>query len=59
MLRFNARGPDGLLDGKSPGQPPKLNDVSHLRLLEMKSSVCVSTVSIVGGRARGIHFAKA
>ena len=21
VLRFNARGPDGLLDGKSPGQP--------------------------------------
>src|SRR5712671_982660 len=26
VMRFNARGPDGLLDGKSPGQPPKLND---------------------------------
>ena len=25
VLRFNARGPDGLLDGKSPGHPPKLN----------------------------------
>src|ERR1022692_484956 len=25
VLRFNARGPDGLLDGKSPGQPSKLN----------------------------------
>jgi transposase len=26
VMRFNARGPDGLLDGKSAGQPPKLND---------------------------------
>ena len=26
VLRFNARGSDGLLDGKSPGQPSRLND---------------------------------
>jgi hypothetical protein len=26
VMRFNARGSDGLLDGKSPGQPSKLND---------------------------------
>ena len=26
VLRFNARGPDGLLDTKPPGQPSKLND---------------------------------
>lgn len=25
VLRFNAKGPDGLLDGKSPGAPPRLN----------------------------------
>src|SRR5262249_13001359 len=25
VLRFNARGPDGLLDGRAPGQPSKLN----------------------------------
>ena len=29
VMRFNARGPDGLLDGKSPGQPSKLNDVQR------------------------------
>src|SRR3981189_4018872 len=40
VLRFNARGPDGLLDGKAPGRPSKLkaaqrqvfaleNDYSH------------------------------
>ena len=26
VLRFNARGPDGLIDGKATGQPSKLND---------------------------------
>jgi transposase len=26
VLRFNAQGPDGLLDRKPPGQPSKLND---------------------------------
>jgi len=26
VLRFNARGPDGLIDGKAPGKPRKLND---------------------------------
>ena len=26
VLRFNARGPDGLIDGKAPGTPAKLDD---------------------------------
>lgn len=26
VMRFNARGPDGLLNGKSPGRKPLLND---------------------------------
>ena len=26
VVRFNARGPDGLIDGKAPGSPCKLND---------------------------------
>jgi transposase len=25
VLRFNASGPDGLIDGKAPGKPPKLS----------------------------------
>ncbi len=32
VLRFNADGPDGLLDGKSPGTPPRLN-AAHRRAL--------------------------
>jgi hypothetical protein len=27
VMRFNARGATGLLDGKSPGQPSRLTDV--------------------------------
>jgi hypothetical protein len=26
VLRFNRRGPDGLINGKAPGNRPKLND---------------------------------
>src|ERR1700683_941807 len=29
VLRFNAHGPDGLLNRKSPGQPSKLNDAQR------------------------------
>ena len=29
VMRFNARGPVGLLNGKAPGQPSKLNDAQR------------------------------
>lgn len=38
VLRFNARGPEGLLNGKSPGVPAKLNDSQRqaiARMIEM------------------------
>src|SRR5438132_7608812 len=35
VLRFNARGPDGLLDGKSTGQPSKLNDTQRQAIARM------------------------
>jgi transposase len=38
VLRFNARGPDGLLDGKSPGHPPKLNDTQRQAVARMIES---------------------
>src|SRR6195256_1267569 len=38
VVRFNARGPDGLLDGKSPGQPPKLNDAQRQAVARMIES---------------------
>src|SRR5712691_13069195 len=38
VLRFNARGPDGLIDGKSPGQPAKLNDAQRQAIVRMIES---------------------
>jgi transposase len=38
VLRFNARGPDGLLNGKSPGQPSKLNDIQRKAIARMIES---------------------
>ncbi len=35
VLRFNAHGPDGLIDGKAPGQPAKLNDSQRQALVRM------------------------
>jgi hypothetical protein len=35
VMRFNARGAAGLLDGKSPGQPSKLNDVQRRAIVRM------------------------
>src|SRR5262249_51189303 len=38
VLRFNARGPDGLLGGKSAGQPSKLNDTQRQAIAGMIES---------------------
>jgi transposase len=35
VLRFNARGPDGLLNGKAPGQPSKLNDAQRQAIAQL------------------------
>src|SRR6202453_3975786 len=35
VLRFNLRGPDGLVDGKSTGHPSKLNDDQRRALVSM------------------------
>jgi len=35
VVRFNARGPDGLLNGKPPGQPSKLNDGQRQAIARM------------------------
>jgi transposase len=34
VMRFNARGPDGLLDGKAPGKGSILNDAQRRALVE-------------------------
>ena len=38
VLRFNARGADGLLDGKAPGRPSKLNDAQRQAVARMIES---------------------
>jgi len=38
VLRFNARGPDGLLDGKAPGRPCKLDDGQRQAIARMIES---------------------
>ena len=38
VLRFNARGPEGLIDGKAPGQSPKLNAAQREELARMIES---------------------
>lgn len=38
VMRFNARGAAGLLDGKSPGQPSRLNDVQCQAIVRMIES---------------------
>ena len=35
VLRFNATGPDGLIDRKAPGQPSRLNDAHRAALAAM------------------------
>lgn len=38
VIRFNARGPDALIDGKAPGQRPKLNDAQRQALVAIVES---------------------
>ena len=38
VVKFNANGPDGLIDRKSPGQPSRLNDTHRAALAAMIES---------------------
>ena len=38
VLRFNAQGPDGLIDAKAPGKAPKLNEAQRRELARMVES---------------------
>src|ERR1700716_266287 len=38
VVKFNAQGPDGLIDRKAPGQPPRLNDTHRAALPEIIES---------------------
>jgi transposase len=44
VLRFNAKGPDGLIDGKAPGQPPKLNEAQREALARIVESGPIPSV---------------
>jgi transposase len=35
VVKFNAHGPDGLIDRKAPGQPPKLNGAHRAALMKI------------------------
>ena len=37
-LKFNAYGPDGLIDREAPGQPPRLNDEHRAALAAILES---------------------
>jgi transposase len=38
VVRFNAEGPEGLVNRKAPGQPSKLNDAQRTALVQMLES---------------------
>ena len=38
VVKFNAHGPDGLIDRKAPGQPSRLNDTHRAALATMIES---------------------
>src|SRR5712672_1368020 len=38
VVKFNAQGPDGLIDRKAPGQPPRLNDAHRAALAALIES---------------------
>jgi hypothetical protein len=44
VLKFNAHGPDGLIDRKVPGQPPRLNDAHRAALAATLESGPVAAV---------------
>ena len=44
ILRFNAKGPEGLIDGKAPGKPPKLNDEQRRALAQVVRSGPIAAI---------------
>ena len=51
VLRFNAKGPDGLIDGKSTGRPCLLNDAQRRALVAMvEAGPCSATITVAAYR---------
>jgi len=44
VLRFNAHGPEGLIDRKAPGQPSRLNDGHRAALVAMVENGAIPAV---------------
>lgn len=44
VVKFNANGPDGLVDRKSPGQPSRLNDTHRAAIAKMIESGPIPSV---------------
>jgi len=44
VVRFNARGPGGLLDGNAPGKQPKLNAAQREALVEIVESGPIAAI---------------
>jgi transposase len=44
VLKLNAHGPDGLIDRKAPGQPPRLNDAHRAALAATLESGPIAAV---------------
>ena len=44
VVKFNAQGPDGLIDRKAPGQPPRLNDAHRAALAAIIESGPIPTI---------------
>jgi transposase len=53
MVKFNAHGPDGLIDRKAPGQPSRLNDT---HLAEMATAVAPSAHAVLLVDQAGWHL---
>src|SRR3979411_718234 len=51
VVKFNARGPEGLIDRKAPGQPARLNDTHRAALAGIIESGPMPAVH--GGRRGG------
>lgn len=55
VLRFNAEGPDGLIDRRPPGPSPKLNDAQRRALCEIVESGPIPAIhGVVRWRLKGL-----
>lgn len=55
VLRFNADGPDGLIDGKAPGKRSKLNDEQRQALREIVENGPIPAIhGVVGWRLKDL-----